>query len=92
MDDINKIVVPRINAHWEDVAYALKFTIEHVKSIKAKCGQDHAQCCKELFKDWLSTDKGLKPNTWSTLLQKLGEISDIAAATEEIKVEIASQV
>ena len=88
MRDINKIVVPKIQAEWEDVAYALHYKIPTVKGIKAKCNDNPKKCCKELFTDWLSTDHGVGPKTWSTLLDKLKEVEDLAAARDEIMDEL----
>ena len=87
MGDINKIVIPKIQAEWEDVAYALRYEIPTVNAIKAKYNDNPKKCCKELFKDWLSTDHGTGPKTWSTLLDKLKDIEDLAAANGEIMDE-----
>ena len=87
MGDINKIVIPKIQAEWEDVAYALRYEISTVDAIKAKYNENPKKCCKELFKDWLSTDRGTGPKTWSTLLDKLKEIEDLGAAYNEIRDE-----
>ena len=88
MGKINKFVVPQIQAEWEDVAFALQYKIPTVNAIKAKHNDNPNKCCKELFKDWLSTDHGVGPRTWSTLLEKLQEIEDLAVATSEIKTEL----
>ena len=88
MGDINKIVVPKIQAEWEDVAYALRYKIPTVKAIKAKYNDDPKKCCKELLTDWLSTDNGVGPKTWSTLLDKLKEVEDLAAVTNEVMDEV----
>ena len=85
MADINRIVIPRIQAEWEDVAYALHYKIAEVNVIKVKCNENPRNYCRELFKDWLSTDHVVKPKTWSTLLTKLKEIDDLATATNEIE-------
>ena len=88
MANINKIVVPRIQADWEDVAWALCYEIATVKTIKAKCNDNPIKCCKELFIDWLSTDHGIGPKTWSTLIEKLKEIEELAVATNDITNEL----
>jgi len=84
MGDLNFIVVPEINAHWEDVAFALRFEIADVDSINEKCNGDPKKCCKQLFRDWLSTNKGVKPTTWQVLLKKLKEVDDLTTAVENI--------
>ena len=88
MGDINKIVIPKILAEWEYVAYALHYKIPTVKAIKAKCNDNPKKCCKELFEDWLSTNHGASPKTWSTLLDKLKKVEDLAAARDEIMEEL----
>ena len=87
MADINKIVIPRIQAEWEQVAYALRYSIPTVKAIKEN-HQNSKKCCLELFVDWLSTDHGAGPKTWSTLIEKLKEVEDLTAATNDIVGEL----
>ena len=84
MHDLNRIVVPRISAEWEDVAYALQYDIPTVEKISLKCKENPAKCCKELFKNWLATDNGAKPKIWQTLLDKLKEIEELYGVTEDI--------
>ena len=84
MHSLNEIVVPKVSAQWEEIAYALDYDIPTVDKIKVKCKEDPTKCCKELFKDWLKTDRGAKPKKWQTLLDKLNEIKDIHGATEDI--------
>ena len=88
MGDIITIVIPRIQAEWEDVAYALHYKIATVNAIKEKKNDNPKKCCKELFVDWLSTDHGVGPKTWSTLIEKLKKIEDLAAVTNEIMNEL----
>ena len=90
MWDLIKIVIPKISPQWEDVAYALHFDIHTVLIIK----YDHSKsnrCCKEVFKTWLSTDKGVSPKTWATLLNKLIEVDELRVAVEEIRQELFKQ-
>ena len=87
MADINRIVIPRIQAEWEDVAYALRYKISRIKAIKEN-NQNSKKCCRELFIDWLSTDHGAGPRTWATLIEKLKEVEDLTAATNEIIDEL----
>ena len=83
MADINKIVIPQIQAEWEDVACALCYGITKVEAIKAKY-ENSKRCCQILFEDWLSTDRGASPKTWSTLLDKLSKLKDLTAARNNI--------
>ena len=88
MADLNNIVVPRIKAEWEDVAYALRYKIVTVNAIKVQHHEDPKRCCRQLFMDWLLTNHGVIPKTWSTLLDKLRKVEDLSAATQEIISEL----
>ena len=88
MRDISYIVIPRIQAEWEDVAFALGYKIPTVNAIKAKHNDNPKKCCRELFIDWLSSDHGVGPKTWSTLIETLKRIEELVAATNEIMNEL----
>ena len=86
---LNTIVVPLIVAHWEDVAYSsLRYDIHKVNEIKGKHKDDPRKCCRELFIDWLSTENGINPKTWETLLKQLKQVPDLAASVESITEKI----
>ena len=84
MHDFNTFVVPKVSAQWEDIAYALDYEISTVERISTKHNGNPIKCCKELFKDWLATSNGVKPKIWQTLLDKLKELQELNAVTEEI--------
>ena len=88
MHDFNTIVVPKVAAHWEDIAYALDYEIPTVDQISNKYKENPTKCCKELFKDWLVTSNGVKPKIWQTLLDKLKELQQLNKVTEEITKEL----
>jgi len=88
MADLITIVIPRIEAYWEDVAFILRYNIPKVMAIKESHGGNATKCCRELFVNWLSTDYGVSPKTWSTLLKKLKEIDWLKRATEEIMEDL----
>ena len=81
---LNKIVIPRVSAEWEDIAYELEYEISTVRNIRNKHKENPKKCCKELFEDWLTTDNGAKPKIWQTLLDKLKEIEELSSVTENI--------
>ena len=85
MFDLIKIVIPKIMNEWECVAYAFRYDIAIVKAIKQKERESPKECCKEFFTDWLTTNHGaaVGPKTWSTLLDVLKNIDDIAVDTVE---------
>ena len=89
MIDLINIVIPKVMNSWEYIAYALRYDIPTVTAIKEKeCGNPR-RCCEEFFKDWLTTKHGTGSRTWSTLLDVLKGINDIADNTiEEITEEV----
>ena len=89
MWQLNKIV-PLIMAHWEDVAYSLHYDIPIVDGIDAKQKGDPKKCCQQLLKDWLSTDHGVGPKTWDTLLKQLKEVPELTASVVNIKKQLTT--
>ena len=86
-----KIVIPKIMNEWEYIAYALRYDLPIIKSIKVKEREDPKRCCQELFKDWLTTNHGREagPKVWSTLLDALKEVDEISAdITEAITAKV----
>ena len=88
MKQLINIVVPRVTAHWNDVAFNLDFSISTVQIISKKFQNDPMSCCKELFEHWLNSSEGTQPKIWSTLLTSLKKIRHLRAATEEIEKEL----
>ena len=88
MHDLNRIVVPKVSAEWEDIAFALKYEISTVEQISKKHKEDPRKCCKELFKNWLATSNGLEPKIWQTILDKFKEIEELHSNTESITEEL----
>lgn len=89
MIDLMKIVIPKIMNSWEYTAYALRYDISAVTAIKDNERANPKKCCEEFLKDWLSTKNGVGPRVWSTLLNALKEVDDIA---DDIIEEITEQV
>ena len=88
MSQLYKIVVPKIMAHWEKVAYiSFHCDISKVDGIKAKEKGDPEKCCLELIKHWMQTEKS---KTWETLLKQLGEVDELTADVEKIVEQLLS--
>ena len=85
MWQLNKDVVPRIKAYWEDVAYSLRLGYQEIESIKITHKDDPKRCCQRLLINWLHTDKGINPKIWETLLKKIKEVEELTASVEEIE-------
>ena len=86
MWQLNKMVIPKVKAHWEDVAYnSLHYDVLKVRSISKKHQNDPKKCCVELFEIWLCTSKEDNASTWKALLEQLKEVDELTAAVEQIR-------
>ena len=85
MFDLTKIVIPKIMNQWEYIAEALRYDLAIIEAIKDKEREDPKKCCRKFFKDWLMTNNGAKagPKVWSTLLNALKEVDEIASDITE---------
>ena len=83
------IVIPRIQADWEDLAYAMQYGVHTVKTI-AKDAGDSRKCCRRLLEDWITTSHGVAPKTWSTLLERIKKVDSLKRASEDIEEELTS--
>ena len=87
MNELLKIVIPKINAKWKDVAYSMRYKVYEVDAIETGC-HDLNKCCAKLFTDWLTTHHVPTPKTWRTLLDCLKQVNELTAAVEEIEKEL----
>ena len=89
-----KVVIPKIQADWEDVAYSMNYDISIVRAIKGDF-QTAEKRCKFLFEDWLSTSRGVTPKTWNKLLERIKDVDSLKQAAEaieqELKIEFTKQ-
>ena len=91
MFELLKIVVPKIMAHWEDVAYiSFHCSISEVEAIEAKHKCDPKKCCQELVKHWMKTDT-YNPKTWKTLLKQLNEVDKLTTTVKEILEQLLTK-
>ena len=86
----HKFVICRVTSDWRKVAESLEFDIQRIKLIEKKCTNNPLDCCDELFCDWLSSDHGLKPISWETLITALKDIQKFQATTADIENDIKS--
>ena len=85
MKHLHQLVIPKVASEWKTVADYLEFKLSLIKIIEEQCRNDPVKCCTELFRQWLSSDDGVGPKTWSTLIIILKEIRLLSAATQEIE-------
>ena len=89
MHQLNQIVVPRIQAKWENVAYSMGCEIYYVEAIKKDYPHDSEQCCQHLLSKWLKTSKH---PTWSKLLEYIEKVNDLVAVAEEIEKKVSAGI
>ena len=79
---------------WEYIAEALRYDLSTIYAIRMYNRAYPKQCCRELFKDWLTTNNGAKagPKVWSTLLDTLKQVDEISADTIEDIIEKVKQL
>ena len=88
MKHLHQLVIPNVAAEWKMVADYLEFTLPLIKIIEERCRNDPVKCCTELFRQWLSSDYGVRPKTWSTLIETLKEITQLSTVTKEIEQKL----
>ena len=87
---LHEIVVPRIAADWSIVADYLEYELEYKRLIREKCRDNPERCCVELLEDWLTSNRGVSPKSWSKLIVVLREIKSLKATTEKIVEDLAT--
>ena len=87
MWELIKIVIPKVDTKWEDLAYCMRYKPGNVKAIKSESKNAKEQC-KKLFVNWLSTSNGPTPKTYLTLLSHIKELEVPATASEAIEKQL----
>ena len=85
MKQIHKLLVPMVSFKWKTVAEFLEIETD---IIEEKLGGDPVGCCEEVFREWLNSDHGVQPKTWSTLITTLREIKQLAVVCKRIELEL----
>ena len=88
MKQLLTIVVPRIAAEWDKVAYFLEFNISSIKIIRQQYWNVPKECCYHLLEEWISTDEGVTPKNWTTLLSVLKQIKELTNVCSEIEKDL----
>ena len=87
MWDLINIVIPKVKASWENLAYSMNYDVAAVRGFE-RDGRSLDEQCRKLFEDWLTTGQGCTPKTWQTLLQRIKRVNNLTAAVEEIEKEL----
>ena len=87
MWELTNIVIPRVKAHWEKLAYRMEYSIGEVKGFD-RDGRDLHDRCEKLFGNWLETGHGPTPKTYQTLLKCIKDVDYLNSVSEEIDAEL----
>jgi len=88
MKQLHQHVIPNIAAHWRKVAEFLDLKFPTIDLIEEKFRGDPIRCCEETLRQWLKTDCGVGPKTWSTLIASLKGVTRLKSVAEEICQEL----
>ena len=84
IQELIKIVVSKVRAEWQYIAYAMGYKVYEVNNIHKDCC-DFKERCVKLFTKWLTTSSD---KTWQTLLDHIKQVDDLTAVVEEIEMEL----
>ena len=87
MWELIQIVIPKIKAEWEDLAYCMRYEPGDIQAFR-KDSHDQQECCRKLFENWLATSHGPIPKTHQTLLNHINKVDRLATVLETIKKEL----
>lgn len=85
---LNQFNIPKIATYWKKVADSLEFEIQTIEEIEKNFHRDLQECCDEMMRRWLSTEVGLKPKLWSTLIKAIKEVSQLTSISETIENDV----
>jgi len=88
---MHKVVVPNVCHCWWKIADYLGYPIPKKKEIERKQRGNPYDCCVELMEDWLSSDRGVTPKTWHTLVSVLRDISDLSSVSHSIEQQLVKE-
>ena len=71
MKTMHKYVVNKLAPHWTTVGDYLEYSVRERNGFK---GADDKKSLIALLENWIGTDSGMKPKTWSTFIRVLTEL------------------
>lgn len=85
---LHEIVIPKIAAEWSMVADCLEYEVEYKEIIAIDFHHKAMDCCAYLLQDWLVSNRGVSPKSWSTLIGVLRKIKSLTGTVEKIVEEL----
>lgn len=78
-------VVDKLAPYWVLVCDYLEYPVYMRNQFADYHGHVHRKCLIAVLEDWISTDNGRGPKTWSTFIESLSEIEGLEDITEAIR-------
>ena len=82
---MRKVVIPKVSYCWKTIADYLDYPVAKKREIEERQRGDPHECCAELMEDWLTSDRGVGPKTWDTLVSVLKEIKELSSSVTTIE-------
>ena len=83
MKTMYKYVVSKLSPHWTTVGDYLEYSVVERNSFR---GANNNKSLATLLENWISTDNGRKPKTWSTFLDVLEELD------QDLSISVGSEI
>ena len=83
-------IMESVSSQWKQMAVALGFSIEKIKSIEKSKQYQTDDASFEIFSCWLEGGHDLKPPTWDTLISCLKQANLLDIADRLCNIEIVS--
>ena len=82
---MHKLIIPRVSYCWRKLADYLDYPVEKKREIEERQRGDPYKCCAELMEDWLTSDRGVTPKTWHTLVSVIKEVAELKSSAKSIE-------
>ena len=80
---IISIIIPKIKAKWNYVAFSMGYKHPAVNAFQRDAHNNCEDACYNFLSDWLQTSNGVTPKTWCKLLDRIKAIDCLRAEAEE---------
>ena len=89
MKHLHELVIPKIYAHWKEVAVCLCYSQETIEIMDKNSTSEYPmQCCEDMLRDWLCSDDSVNPHSWETLINTLKQIQQLTTLAEQIEENV----
>ena len=78
---MHKVVIPEVSYCWRTIADYLDYPLAKKREIEDRQRGDPYNCCAELMEDWLTSDRGVSPKSWHTLVSVLKEVKGLSTVS-----------